>query len=319
MRFQSLTNVSERSCFLFTVDVMEPSVFWTVQQTWNKTTLNAANMLPVRSFICSRRLLKLEVHLTACIVTSQTAQALVNPGNNELIGTSELPYFPVGGPVPPRPPKDLRNSASWGGLDVGSRQMYPAQTIDGMVTQYGGAALKEEIAKVPYYANELHPESRRRVRCRDGDAVMTSSGTGSVLAESYEFVIHTVPPFYRADSDTQWELTLTKCYHAVIELALAHRLHSIALPVLAAGTRGVPVQHAVHSAVEALSTFNYVASNDSCRGSGLRGPAELDSTVDKDTEAPTMLTVKLTVVESVVAKAVQTAVEASPHGWSVCE
>jgi O-acetyl-ADP-ribose deacetylase (regulator of RNase III) len=273
-------------------------------------------MHPVCSFICSRRLLKLEVHCLACIVTSQTAQALVNPGNNELKGTSELPYFPVGGPVPPPPPKGFHNSTGWGGLEVGPGQKYPAQTVDGLVTQYGGAALREEIAKVPYYANEVHPESGRRMRCRDGDAVMTSSGPGSLLAEGYEFVIHTVPPFDRPHGDTQWQLTLTKCYHAVVELALARRLHSVALPVLAAGARGVPMREAIHAAVEGLSTFSYTASGISSKGAGLAGLTEVKSTTEMSRETPTKLTVKLTVVDLEVAKAVQRAVRGSPHGWS---
>ena len=74
-----------------------------------------------RAWLSSCKRLQVSVHTTPCIVShplgGADSCALVNPTNNHLVGT-ELPYFPVGGPVPKKPPRDIARR-NWGGMDIG--------------------------------------------------------------------------------------------------------------------------------------------------------------------------------------------------------
>jgi len=82
------------------------------------------NFMAVRQFIAKRRV---ELHSTPCIVAHPMgwSDALIVPANEELIGPA-LPYFPIGGPVPRRPPPGATTSM-WGGMEAGRGLLYSCQ------------------------------------------------------------------------------------------------------------------------------------------------------------------------------------------------
>ena len=187
-----------------------------------------------------------ELHMTTDIVTCPPPCAtLVNPTNNELCGTS-LAYFPIGGPVPPRPPPGL-TSTMWGGMDAGKGLLYREQVVDGHVTEHGGRELAAACRALPAVPGT-------DVRCPTGSAVVTRA-LGS-LCHNFEHVVHTVPPFF---SDEHWRALLSGCYHACFERAF--RLSgAVACPLLGAGARGAPVGEAADVAAQA--TASWCAADD---------------------------------------------------------
>ncbi len=199
------------------------------------------------------RKFRVEVHHVSCIVSNppEHNSALVNPANSELIGCISQPYFPIGGPVPPKIPRELRNT-SWGGLEVGENMLYASQTVDGHVSELGGHSLRKEVEKLPVLqqVRAVTGGSVRNVRCLDGQAVITVATEG--LAHNFKHVIHTVPPFVK---DREWQLTLQQCYHSVLDIALSSDMEAVACPLLGSGCRGIPQIDAVAAAVEALSTY----------------------------------------------------------------
>ncbi|CAK4506872.1 unnamed protein product [Aphanomyces euteiches] len=121
----------------------------------------------------------------------------INPCNEELTGTRWFSYFPRGGPVPPPVPPGLESeSAKWGGMDAGENMLYPAQTVDGLVTLAGGVALREHLANMP-----------GSPKCPCGSVVVTPS-TGS-LVNHFQAIVHTSTPFY---SSPEWAIKLHQCY-----------------------------------------------------------------------------------------------------------
>jgi O-acetyl-ADP-ribose deacetylase (regulator of RNase III) len=139
---------------------------------------------------------------------------LINPANPYLSGPYTFPYFPRGGPQPPQI-KSYKNAhpimgyvSQWGGMDVGSGMVFPAQTIDGLVHQLGGEQLRSECLSIQppsprrplwldnNYGNVMSEEVETTKKlCPEGMAVQTSSG-GPNLRLHYDNIIHTTPPFY---------------------------------------------------------------------------------------------------------------------------
>ena len=143
-----------------------------------------------------------DAHPSAC---------LINPANRSLCGAA-LPYFPIGGPVPQRPPPGLTNSVSgWGGLSAGEKMLYPSQTIDGVVHSLGGSKLKHALiqaasAKHAAAAKSTPLESRHLSYGEDpdanellpiGSAVVTGTEDSERLFQTgYTAIAHTPPPIY---------------------------------------------------------------------------------------------------------------------------
>ena len=208
-------------------------------RSWNAAKLpgRAVNRF-VRGWV-SRRL-TIEVHRTACIVTHPPAgersnDALVNPANERLAGTRFTPdecwRELYGDPLTGRWARDYAT--------------YPFQSIDGLVTEFGGDGLLRELEAV---------EEVRGVRCPAGGAVLTRSH--GELKELYGALLHAVAPFYPGEAEAAaeaatvdwvasvdgpgqgWEATLTRTYRASLDEAMRHGLRSVAMPLLGAGARG---------------------------------------------------------------------------------
>ena len=204
-----------------------------------------------------------EVWWTTCLVTNfgrkgggdgegekETARAgrallpdcstLVNPANPYLTGPSSFPYFARGGPQPAAPPTRHAHHimgyvSRWGGMDVGRGMMFAAETVDGLVHLHGGAGMQAECAAVrEHSAAELYDDQQSSggegdarvagtVKCPVGQAVMTRPG-GRALAEHWDAIVHTVPPFYdRPPSRTRRLAELLECARSPDGADDAHR------------------------------------------------------------------------------------------------
>lgn len=83
---------------------------------------------------------------------------------------------------------------------------------------------------------DLVQECRQLGGCEPGDAKITK---GYRLPARY--VIHTVGPVWRSGAHGESE-TLAACYKRSLEVAAAHRLHTIAFPSISTGIYGYPIE-----------------------------------------------------------------------------
>src|SRR5712692_434995 len=97
---------------------------------------------------------------------------------------------------------------------------------------------------------DLLAECMRLGGCDTGDAKISG---GYRLPASH--VIHTVGPMWRQGAHGEPEL-LARCYRRCLELAVAHRLRSIAFPAISCGAYGYPLRLAVPIAVHAVRSFD---------------------------------------------------------------
>ena len=206
---------------------------------------------------------------------------LINPCNSGLTGCKAFPYFPKGGPVPNqkveskthRDWQPLGYVTQWGGMEVGTGMLYPTSVVDGLVHMYGGSKLHTEL----YWLRQKHRWStfwsndrsmNANEPCPVGHAVVTSAGNGP-LADQYDRIFHTTPPFYRYNTHQSLssEMLLSKCYenalHQASRLATAAGTSIVvALPLLGSGARGFPVDIACQIAAESIVTWLLESSND---------------------------------------------------------
>lgn len=98
-------------------------------------------------------------------------------------------------------------------------------------------------------AEKLQAECDSIGRCNVGEAVITA---GHDLPAKY--IIHTVGPIWRGGSFHEAEL-LYSCYINSLQLALEHKLKSIAFPLISSGIYGYPKDQALRIAIAAIGEF----------------------------------------------------------------
>ncbi len=96
---------------------------------------------------------------------------------------------------------------------------------------------------------ELLEACRTLDGCKTGEAKITP---GFHLPASY--VIHTVGPVWHGGRNREQEL-LERCYWNSLELAVKHRLTSIAFPNISTGVYGFPKGLAAETAIAAVKDF----------------------------------------------------------------
>ena len=205
-----------------------------------------------------------QVWNTTCIVTNFGKSKepgytthLINPSNPTLLGVRNFPYFPKGGPVPEKlPEKDEHHImgyvTKWGGVDLKEGMLFPFNTVDGLVHQYGGWKLALHCYMLPRINSNGD-------KCPVGKSVMTPSG-GQELQREYDAIAHTVPPFYDYHS-TDPNVALAGCYRDALRVCeenvdrsdsdcINQKTLRIACPLLGAGGRGFPIENAIVVAAE---------------------------------------------------------------------
>lgn len=199
-----------------------------------------------------------EVWVTSCVVVSPPPRCdcLVVPANERLCG-SQFPYFAVGAPTPEaeyigEPPSGRPKSAM--GFAGGDRGLYQCESIDGLVTEYGGHELRMAIASVPSVTADV----RYPVRCPTGEARRTKAGALHSIFPAG--LVHAVAPFW---SDKQWAKTIAKAYAAAFAEAFRHPpATALAVPLLGAGARGAPAAAAAEAAARAADAWLEAAGSD---------------------------------------------------------
>lgn len=107
--------------------------------------------------------------------------------------------------------------------------------VDGAVHRVGGPAILDECRKIG--------------GCPTGFAVIT--GAGNLPAKH---VIHAVGPIYHDGKRNEPQL-LSAAYHRSLELALDHKLNSIAFPSISTGAYGYPLHEAAGIALSTVVNF----------------------------------------------------------------
>jgi O-acetyl-ADP-ribose deacetylase (regulator of RNase III) len=188
-----------------------------------------------RNGLCS-----IEVHRTACIVThppggERANMALVVPANEQLHGTRFTPEqcwkYLHGDPVKGRWDKDF--------------VVYPTQSIDGLVTEFGGEELRMTLEAVPADAHGR--------RAPVGTAVVTPAS--HELRELYTYLIHTCAPMHRLLEPSEWQFQIRSAYFAAFDAAHQGTFDTIAMPLLGAGARGAPMGDAMRVAAGAAVSW----------------------------------------------------------------
>ena len=96
---------------------------------------------------------------------------------------------------------------------------------------------------------ELLEECRGLGGCPTGEARITK---GYRLAAKH--IIHTVGPVWYGGNSGEPE-KLASCYHKTLQLAIEHKLKSIAFPAISTGIYGYPVEQATRIALKTAFDF----------------------------------------------------------------
>jgi O-acetyl-ADP-ribose deacetylase (regulator of RNase III) len=258
---------------------------------------------------------------------------LINPGNPSLSGVSKFSYFPVGGPEPSDSYSNVNNEdhkdshpimgyvTQWGGMDVGNGMMFAANTIDGLVHQYGGTLLKIECQRVLALATTMKSQSQQKQRINEGTAIQTNVvGQKLIDISGYKKLIHTVPPFFHHhnhnhnddnthnndnnndDNDNDdVDFLLAECYRNSLKVAIMRSSSSsstssspplnndnstknnlrIACPLLGAGCRGFPIDRAIR--IAATTTIEWMMMINGNHNNNNSNNGNITTDTDNDT------------------------------------
>lgn len=111
--------------------------------------------------------------------------------------------------------------------------------VDGAIHRAGGPAILKECQKI----------RARQGSCKVGEAVIT---TGGRLPAKY--VIHTVGPVWNGGAHNKEEL-LASAYRNSLQLAVEHKIETIAFPNISTGIYHFPKDKAAEIAVATVSAF----------------------------------------------------------------
>jgi O-acetyl-ADP-ribose deacetylase len=114
-------------------------------------------------------------------------------------------------------------------------------------TLLGGAGVDGAIHSAA--GPELVAECRTLGGCRPGEAKLTQ---GYRLPA--RFVIHTVGPVWTGGKRGEPQI-LANCYRNSLQLAVKHRIKTIAFPAISCGAYGYPIPEAMRIAVETTREF----------------------------------------------------------------
>jgi O-acetyl-ADP-ribose deacetylase (regulator of RNase III) len=176
-------------------------------------------------------------------------------------------------------------------MEVGNGMMFSANVVDGLVHQIGGRALANECRKAIMVENNNNNNATRR-RCDEGSAMMTGPGSDE-LREQFQYIVHTVPPFYTTKGDDdddkgdnphhqhqhQLTLLLASCYETSLQLIREKNPNRndsssssssssngttirVACPLLGAGCRGFPEDQAIQVAANAAANLLRMENNN---------------------------------------------------------
>lgn len=113
--------------------------------------------------------------------------------------------------------------------------------VDGAIHRAAGPELHAACRAIPMVAPF--------VRCPTGEARITPG-----FALPARHIVHTVGPVWEGGGEDEAEL-LASCYFACLELAVEHRLASLAFPAISCGVYGYPADEAVRIAVASVRAW----------------------------------------------------------------
>ena len=111
--------------------------------------------------------------------------------------------------------------------------------VDGAIHRAGGPLILEQCRKIV----------AKQGGCKTGEAVITCGG-----ALPAKFVIHTVGPVWNGGKKNEPSL-LASCYINSLNLAVEHKLLSVAFPNISTGIYGYPKKEAAEIAIHTVIQF----------------------------------------------------------------
>ena len=128
---------------------------------------------------------------------------------------------------------DITKLATTAIVNAANSSLLGGGGVDGAIHRAGGPQILEECRQI----------RARQGGCKVGEAVITSGGR---LPAAY--VIHTVGPHWNGGHKREPEL-LANCYRTSLQLALDHKLESVAFPGISTGIYRYPKPEAAALAV----------------------------------------------------------------------